>query len=235
MTVTPQKTYTRADLLHQLAQLRAPRDRIVLMHSSLRLIGPIEGGAEALLDVLIDYFAASGGLFCIPTHTWANISHPERITLDVTDPHTCLGALSDLAVADSRGIRSQNPTHSMVVFGDRERAEAFIRDETNVPSGTAPNSCYGKLYEQGGYVLGPVHGTEVVQAYMEQGHVWLLVSKPCGEQRQGGEGECVQDCKVGVCLHVHRYAYACEHERGYESVPYLLSQRGMAQAYLHLA
>ncbi|MBQ9098201.1 MAG: AAC(3) family N-acetyltransferase [Clostridia bacterium] len=153
MTVTPQKTYTRADLLHQLAQLRAPRDRIVLMHSSLRLIGSIEGGAEALLDVLIDYFAANGGLFCIPTHTWANISHPERITLDVTDPHTCLGALSDLAVADSRGIRSQNPTHSMVVFGDRERAEAFIRDETNVPSGTAPNSCYGKLYEQGGYVL----------------------------------------------------------------------------------
>lgn len=151
--MTKKRVYTKADILAQLEAMQAPRDRVVLMHSSLRLVGQVEGGAKGLLDALIDYFTANGGLFCVPTHTWANLSHPEQYTLDMEDPHTCLGAFSDVAVADGRGIRSENPTHSMVVFGDRARAEAFIKDEPFVTSGTAPSSCYGKLYEQGGSVL----------------------------------------------------------------------------------
>ena len=143
--------YTKSDLLSQLCALNLPRDRVVLMHSSLRLIGQIEGGAKTLLDALIEYFTTEGGLFCVPTHTWANLS--KDIVLDVCDPHTCLGAFSDFALMDGRGVRSENPTHSMVVFGDREKAEAFVAGEIDVPSGTAPESCYGKIYQMGGYVL----------------------------------------------------------------------------------
>ena len=143
--------YTKSDLLSQLEALRIPRDRVVLMHSSLRLIGQIEGGAATLLDALIEHFTTEGGLFCVPTHTWANLS--KDIVLDVNDPHTCLGAFSDFALADGRGVRSENPTHSMVVFGDREKAEAFVAGEIDVTSGTAPESCYGKLYREGGYVM----------------------------------------------------------------------------------
>ena len=147
-------TYTKPELWAQLQALHAPRDRVVLMHSSLRLVGQIEGGATALLDVLIEYFTATGGLFCVPTHTWANLwATDKEFTLDVCDPHTCLGAFSDLAVADGRGIRSENPTHSMVVFGRRDKAEAFVAGELDVTSGTAPESCYGNLYRAGGYVL----------------------------------------------------------------------------------
>ena len=146
--------YTKSELFSQLEALRMPRDRVVLMHSSLRLIGQIEGGASALLDILIDYFTAEGGLFCVPTHTWANLwATDKEFTLDVCDVHTCLGAFSDLAVADGRGIRTENPTHSMVVFGQRDKAEAFAKGEIDTPSGTAPESCYGKIYEMGGFVL----------------------------------------------------------------------------------
>ena len=143
--------YTKEDIFAQLEAMGAPRDRAVLMHSSLRLIGQIEGGAEALLDALIEYFTAEGGLFCVPTHTWHNIG--KEITLDMSDPHTCLGAFSDLAAADARAVRTENPTHSMAVFGESARVAAFIKDEAGVLSGTAPNSCYGKLYDMGGYVL----------------------------------------------------------------------------------
>ena len=145
------RIYTKDDIISQLSQMRAPRDSVVLMHSSLRLIGKIEGGAEALLDALIGYFTAEGGLFCVPTHTWSNLN--KAITLDLSDPITCLGALSNIAAADKRGIRSENPTHSMVVFGDRERALDFISNEAQICSGTDPRSCYGKLYQEGGYVL----------------------------------------------------------------------------------
>ena len=143
--------YTRNDIIAQLSKMKAPKNSVVLMHSSLRLIGKVEGGAEALLDILIEYFTAEGGLFCVPTHTWRNIG--KEIVLDMSDPNTSLGVFSNIAVADPRGVRSQNPTHSMVVFGDRKQAENFVNDDRFILSGTAPESCYGKLYRMGGYVL----------------------------------------------------------------------------------
>ena len=143
--------YTKLDIKDQLLAMSAPKSSVVLMHSSLRAIGAIEGGAEALLDVLIEYFTEDGGLFCIPTHTWHNIG--KEITLDMSSSDNCLGALSTVALKDGRGIRSESPIHSMVVFGDRARAEEFIKDEPFIKTTTAPESCYGKLYSMGGYVL----------------------------------------------------------------------------------
>ena len=143
--------YTKNDLLAQLETLQMPKGGIVLVHSSLRLIGKVEGGGKTVLDALIEHFTKDDGLLCIPTHTWNRIG--KEITLDLADPKTCLGALSDLAAADERGLRSENPTHSMVVFGDRHRAEDFVKDELHLSSGTDPKSCYGKIYREGGHIL----------------------------------------------------------------------------------
>jgi aminoglycoside 3-N-acetyltransferase len=145
------KVYTKNDIIRQLENMNIPRGRIVLMHSSLRLVGRTEEGAKTVLDAMIEYFTAEGGLFCVPTHTWGNLK--KDITLDMSSSQTCLGAFSDFCAADSRGIRSLNPTHSMAVFGDRDRALEFIKDELYLPSGTAPESCYGKIYRAGGIIL----------------------------------------------------------------------------------
>ena len=146
------KTYTKADLLGQLAELHIPRDRVVMVHSSLRMIGNVEGGAQTILDALIEYFTAEGGMLCFPTHTWMNLG-VQDIALDMNDPTTCTGALCTLAAADPRGIRTENPTHSVVVFGDREKVLEFIAAEAYVDSGTAPDTCCGRLCDHGGYVL----------------------------------------------------------------------------------
>ena len=143
--------YTRNHILSQLYSMHLPRNTVVLAHSALRLVGNLEEGAKTLLDAMIEYFTAEGGLFCVPTHTWANLS--QEITLDMTIPETCLGAFSDFAAADPRGVRSLNPTHSMAVFGNRERVLAFVDGEDGISSGTAPESCYGKIYREGGYIL----------------------------------------------------------------------------------
>ena len=99
--------YTKSDLLVQLNALKIPRVSVVLMHSSLRLVGSVEGGAKTLLDALIDHFTAEGGLFCVPTHTWANLS--KDIVLDVNDPHTCLGAFSDLPFPTGAACAPRTP------------------------------------------------------------------------------------------------------------------------------
>lgn len=145
------RIYRKEDITEQLKLMSAPRGSIVLMHSSLRSVGRVEGGAEALLDALIEYFTAEGGLFCVPTHTWAYLN--DEITLDMTSPRNCLGAFSTVAASDPRGLRSENLTHSMVVFGDRERALRFVADEAEISSGTDPRSCYGKIYSERGHIL----------------------------------------------------------------------------------
>ena len=42
--------YTKKEILSQLEKMNAPQDSVVLMHSSLRAVGAMEGGANALLD-----------------------------------------------------------------------------------------------------------------------------------------------------------------------------------------
>ena len=151
MNELDKRIYKKQDIIEQLSAMAAPRDRIVLAHASLRAIGQVDGGGEALLDALIEYFTKDGGLFCVPTHTWHRLD--EEIVLDMASDDNCLGTFSTLAIRDGRGLRSENPTHSMVVFGDRAKAEAFIADDAYVGTPTAPESGYGKLYTQGGYVL----------------------------------------------------------------------------------
>ena len=145
------RIYTKADIFAQLDTMRIPRDRVVLMHSSLRLVGAVEGGAKGLLDILIDYFTSEGGLFCVPTHTWMSLN--KEITLDMSDPNTCLGAFSDFCAADPRAVRTEHPSHSMAVFGDPDRVRAFVKDEPTVTTCTPPDGCYGKIYEMGGTIL----------------------------------------------------------------------------------
>lgn len=144
-------TYKQEDIWNQLSMMNAPTGGVVLMHSSLRAIGNVEGGAATLLDTMIAYFTRDGGLFCVPTHTWHNLG--KDITLDMNSDDNCLGAFATVALNDKRGIRSESPSHSMVVFGDREKAEDFIKNEPYITSPTAANSCYGKLYAMGGHIL----------------------------------------------------------------------------------
>ena len=144
--------FQKSDLLNDLAALSVPRDRVVLVHSSLRAVGDVAGGGQTLLDALIEHITAEGGLCCFPTHTWHLIGQ-DVPTLDLTKNESCVGMLTRLALADGRGTRTENPTHSMVVFGDATRVQSFIADEEKQLTHTSPSGCYGKLFAEDGYVL----------------------------------------------------------------------------------
>lgn len=196
MSAIRKEPYTKAELTDQLAAMAAPRDGVILIHSALRLIGPMEEGARTLLDALIEYVSADGGLICVPTHTWRNLK--QEITLDLNHPHTCLGAFSDFAAADPRGVRSEHPTHSMAVFGNRERAEAFIGGEIDVRSATDPVSCYGKLYREGGKILlaGVSHNRNTYLHCVEEmiGTPNRLSAEPRTVRVKRRSGEIVERC-----------------------------------------
>lgn len=145
--------YQKQELLAQLAAMGVPSDRVVLIHSSLRAVGAVEGGGETVLDALVEHITADGGLCCLPTHTWHLMGKHDLPTLDLTKAETCVGALTRIALCDGRGTRTLNPTHSMVVFGKRERVAEFVRGEEKQRTHTSPEGCYGKLYREDGFVL----------------------------------------------------------------------------------
>ena len=145
--------FTKNQLYEQLKQMNAPQNSVVLIHSSLRQIGEVEGRGEGLLDVLIEYFTEKGGLLCIPTHTWANVGDESKITLDFMNPSTCIGTLPNIAACDKRGMRSSHPTHSMAVFGEKSKVADFISGEENQTTPAHPSGCYGKIFDLDGYIL----------------------------------------------------------------------------------
>lgn len=145
--------FSKQQILEQLENLSAPKDGIVLVHTSLRSVGEVEGGGEGLLSMLMEYFTENGGLFCVPTHTAANDYYGKDITLDMSDVYNDLGAFSTIALKDGRGIRSENPVLSLVAFGDKKKVEEFIKDDAFITTPTAKESCYGKLATKNGYVL----------------------------------------------------------------------------------
>jgi len=138
---------TKNDILKQLECFKEAKGKPVMVHTSLRSIGKIEGGADTLIDALKEFFCADGGLLCIPTHTW------KSLRLDLRTPESCLGALPSVAAAREDGVRSLHPTHSMTVFGDRTEAEKFVENEVFADSPVNPGGCHGELLRRGGYVL----------------------------------------------------------------------------------
>ncbi len=138
---------SKNDIKKQLQELNIEKGKIVTVHTSLRAIGEIDGGGETLLNALIDCFTKGGGLLCVPTHTWNSDVY------DLRKAESCIGVLPRLAAAHPEALRTLHPTHSMAVFGEKERAEAFVYEECFADSPANPKGCYGKIYENDGYVL----------------------------------------------------------------------------------
>ena len=140
-------------ILNQLEHFKFSQGKPVIVHSSVKSVGEIEGGAETLLSALIDFFTKDGGILCIPSHTWGVRDEKNRAVLDLNKNDSCTGILSKLAAAHPDGTRTLNPTHSMVVFGDKENVCEFIKGEDSVNTPTSKNGCYSRFYKDNGYVL----------------------------------------------------------------------------------
>lgn len=139
---------TRETAARQLRDLGISPEDTVVVHSSLRAIGPVEGGGEGLLELLRAYF--DRGLLLVPTHTWATVqpSHP-YYNAAVDQP--CIGALPALAAFHPGGVRSLHPTHSMTAFGSR--AAEYVRDEELTGTPAPPEGCWGRLYGEQAKIL----------------------------------------------------------------------------------
>lgn len=116
--------FTVEELKKQIAAMGIRPDDTVLIHTSMRAIGPVEGGADGVIDAFCEYL--KDGLFLVPTHTWANVNR-ENPVYDVRTTPPCIGALPTVAAFRKDGFRSLHPTHS--IWGHGAEAESYLRGE----------------------------------------------------------------------------------------------------------
>lgn len=125
--------YTKADLKHDLAAMGLTGNETILIHSSMKSIGPVEGGADTVLDALMEFFAE--GLLLLPTHTWRFINEENRV-FDVRRSPCCVGILPELFRQRPGVVRSLHPTHSMAAYG--KGAAAYLEGELNANTPAPP-------------------------------------------------------------------------------------------------
>ncbi len=153
--------YRKEDLIEDIKRLNIKPEDTVMVHTSLRAVGEIDGGGVTGAEVLIDALRTclGEGLLLIPAHTWATVPKTETV-FDVRSSQPCVGAVPCAAVKlaneahdDGRRdvLRSLHPTHSVVAFGSD--AEVYVSDDLHAATPAPWSGSFGKLYQRRGKVL----------------------------------------------------------------------------------
>lgn len=140
--------HTKESLMKQLEELNIKKDGTLLVHSSYKSLGEVEGRADTVLDALSEYM--KDGLLVLPAHTW-DIINKENPVFDVKNTPTNVGILTELFRKRDGVHRSEHPTHSVSALG--EGAEEFVADEYKRETPCARDSVYGKLVDRNAQVL----------------------------------------------------------------------------------
>ena len=140
--------FTKEDLKKQLMQMGIKPSDYVLIHTSFKAVGPVEGGPEAFIDAFCEYL--TDGMFIVPTHTWSNVSRKQPV-YDVKTSVPCIGLIPRTAAFRPDGVRSLHPTHSVWVHG--QGAAEFVAGEELAQTPAPVGFCWNRLAEIGTKIL----------------------------------------------------------------------------------
>ena len=162
----PAQMIGRRELVRDLRRLGVAPGMDLMVHSSLAAIGLVEGGAETVVDALLQAVGKRGTLL-VPSFNHRAATVFNRLTTPTTN-----GAIPDALWRRPQAERSMHPTHAVAAIGPRASDYCHRHLEAGI---WAPESPIGKLVHGGGYILalGTTHDTST--AY----HVAEL-SVPCG-------------------------------------------------------
>lgn len=140
--------FRKEELKNQIKAMGVVPTDTVIIHTSLKKIGEVEGGADTVIDAFKE--CLSEGLFLVPTHTWDEIG-PKQPVYNVKTSVPCIGVLPTVAAFRKDGVRSLHPTHSMWATG-RGAAE-FVAGEEKAESPTPPTFAWDRLAEVNARIL----------------------------------------------------------------------------------
>lgn len=164
--IDPANMIGRQELVRDLRRLGVTPGMDLMVHSSLSAIGFVEGGAETVVDALLQAVGKRGTLLA------PSFNHRAAMVFNPLTTPTTNGAIPDALWRRPEAVRSMHPTHAVAAIGPRASDYCHRHLEVGI---WGPDSPIGQLVHGGGYILalGTTHDTST--AY----HVAEL-SVPCG-------------------------------------------------------
>ncbi len=139
---------TKEQMIEQLRAIGMKRDMDVLVHSSLRRVGPVEGGADMIIDALQETLGPEGTLMM---STVSGNVNREQTVFHVSYTPSTVGALSNVFRKLPGVLRSLHPVHSIAAYGPR--AMFYTEGHLDCPTPWSPESPYGRIMRSGGFLL----------------------------------------------------------------------------------
>jgi len=139
---------TRDMIAGDLRKAGISRGDVLAVHSSLKSIGYVEGGAESVIAALEDVLTPDGTLL-MPTHSYS-LPMWEKPPYDKTGSPSLVGKITDVFWRMPGVSRSDHPTHSMAAWG--RLATELSSDTLNRPP-VGIGSPWHRFYQAGGKIL----------------------------------------------------------------------------------
>lgn len=122
----------------------------ILMHSGLKAIGFVEGGADAVIDAILTQLGPEGTLM-VPAFSYSYAGRAAAVPFDIkTTPGSGLGAIADRLRQRSEAVRSAHPSHSFAAIG---RNAHFLCDDHQLEHAVSDPSPLTRLIKLDGRVF----------------------------------------------------------------------------------
>lgn len=116
----------------------------LLMHSALTSIGPVDGGADTIIDAFIDAVGEDGTIIMSTLTGWGS-------PFDAATSPSAVGYISEVFRRRPGVLRSLHPVHSVAAYG--KNAEYIVSGHESCETGCGEGTPYLKLIELGGKAI----------------------------------------------------------------------------------
>ena len=135
---------TKSDIICGLRELGVEPGMVIMVHSALAAFGSVEGGADTVIEALLEAVGPAGTLM-MPAMGGAPI-------FDVEETRSNVGEITDRFWRRPDVTRSIHPTHS--VAGHGPLVDQIIAGHLDQPSAIGPDSPWGRVAQMdNGFIL----------------------------------------------------------------------------------
>lgn len=157
----------KADIQKALENLGVQKGDILMVHTSLSALGFVCGGAQVVIEALMEAVGTEGTLM-MPTQSWKNLDPTAGVHWEEPEqwwdlirqnwpaydkaitPTNTMGAVAEMFRSWPGTLRSDHPARSVAAWGKHARYLTEKHDLSNIFGDGSP---IGKFYELGGSVL----------------------------------------------------------------------------------
>ena len=155
------KLILKSDILSALEKVGVRPGQVIMVHTSLGSIGYVCGGAQTMIEALIEAVGKDGTIM-MPTQSWKNLDPETGVHWDVgkeswqairdnwpaydrnITPTNTMGAVAEMFRQWKGAIRSDHPARSVAAYG---KYAQYLTQEHDLSNIFGDGSPVGKLYE----------------------------------------------------------------------------------------